>query len=131
MLMLNTTSSPLHPVFTSAEQSHILEMPRCKRASHTRHSTPTRLASRIYARTSLARSGPRCQRRHDLKKKHNQELRGYEDDSEDTYLSFLRATHDAEDDGWASNPDGTDFDASSDEQEWDEEATLVEMFGSP
>jgi hypothetical protein len=106
-------------------------MTRYKRTSHTRHSTPAQLESRVYACTSPARSGPRSQRRHDLKQKRSRKLRGYEDDSEDTYISFLRATHDAEEDDCPSNPDGTDIDASSDEHEWDEEATLVEMLGSP
>jgi hypothetical protein len=77
------------------------------------------------------RTDPRHQRRHKPKQKHSRKLRGYEDDSEDTYLSFLRAIHDAEDDDCAHNPDETDIDASSDDQEWDEEATLVEMLGSP
>jgi hypothetical protein len=55
-----------------------------------------------------------------------------EDDSEDTYLSLLRSIHDTEDDDNASS-DGTDIDASSDDQleGWDEETALVEMLGSP
>jgi hypothetical protein len=76
------------------------------------------------------RTDPPRQLRHKLKQKHSRKLRGYEDDSEDTYLSFLRAIHDTEDDDRACNPDETDIDASSDDQEWDEEATLVEMLGS-
>ena len=51
----------------------------------------------------------------------------------DTYLSFLHATRDTEDDVCASSLDGTDIDVSSDDQEWDEEQPLVdaEMLGSP
>ena len=75
------------------------------------------------------RTGLHYQRRHKLKQKHSRKLRGHDDDSEDAYISFLRAIHGTEDpqDG---NLDETDIDPSSDDQEWDEEATLVEMLSS-
>lgn len=122
---------PEHQFILISGRNRIYRMTRYKRTSHSRPSTPARLASRIYAHTSPIRTDPRYQRRHKLKQKHSRKLRGYEDDSEDTYLSFLRAIHDTEDDDYARNPDETDIDASSDDQEWDEEATLVEMLGSP
>ena len=51
---------------------------------------------------------------------------------EDTYLSLLHSIHNSEDDGNASS-DGTDINASSDDQleEWDEDTALVEMLGPP
>ena len=106
-------------------------MTRSKRAPHTRRSTPVRLASRLYAHTPLSRNGPRNQR-HNLKQKYSPKPCGYEDDSEDTYISFLRGIRDAgNDDGDDdAGSDGTDLDASGDDEELDEETTLVEMLGS-
>ena len=107
------------------------KMTHCKRASHTRHSTPAQLALQIYAHTYPIRSDPHYRRCNDIKQKHSRKLHGHEDDSEGTYPSFLRAICDTKDEDCASNPDGIDVDASSGDQEWDEEATLIEMLGSP
>ena len=107
-------------------------MTRSKRASHTRRSTPVRLASRIHAHIPPSRRGPRYHR-HNLKQKYNPKSCGYEDDSEDTYLSFLRGIRDTgndDDDDNDAGSNGTDLDASSDGEELDEETTLVEMLGS-
>jgi len=108
-------------------------MTRSKRASHTRRSTPVRLASRIYAHTPPSRNGPRYQRQN-LKQKYSPKPCGYEDDSEDTYISFLRGIRDTgnddDDDDDDAGSDGTDLDASGDDEELDEETTLVEMLGS-
>jgi len=98
-------------------------MTRFKRASHTRRST-------IHAHIPPSCSRPRYQR-HNLKQKYSPKSCGYEDDSEDTYLSFLRGIRDTgndDDDDAGSN--GTGLDASSDGEELDEETTLVEMLGS-
>ena len=104
-------------------------MTRSKRASHTRRSTPVRLASRTYAHTPPSRNGPRYQR-HNLKQKYSPKPCGYEDDSEDTYISFLRGIRDTGNDDDDAGSDGTDLDTSSDDDELDEETTLVEMLGS-
>ena len=107
-------------------------MTRSKRASHTRRSTVVRLASRTYAHTHPSRSVPRYQRR-SLKQKYSPKSCGYEDDSEDTYLSFLRGVRDTEkddDDDDDAGSDGTGLDTSSNDEELDEETTLVEMLGS-
>lgn len=104
-------------------------MTRSKRASHTRPTNPIRPISRIYAHTTPTCNGPRYQRHYHLNQVHNRKLRTSEGDPEDTYLSFLRGIHDTEDDKESS--DGTNIDASSDDQEWDEETTLVEILGSP
>jgi hypothetical protein len=105
-------------------------MSRSKRASHTRRSTPVRLASRIYAHTPPSRNGP-CHQRHNLKQKYSPKPCGYEDDSEDTYISFLRGVRDkANDDDYDPGSDATDLEASGDGEELDEETTLVEMLGS-
>jgi len=104
-------------------------MTRSKRASHTRRSTPVRHASRIHAHIPPSRSGPRYQR-HNLRQKYSPKSCGYEDDSEDTYLSFLRGIRDTGDDDDEVGSNGTDLDASSDDEELDEETTLVEMLGS-
>ena len=106
-------------------------MTRSKRASHTRRSTPVRLglASRIYAHTPPSLNDLRYQR-HNLKQKYSPKSCGYEDDSEDTYLSFLRGIRDTGNDNDDAGSDGTDLDASSDDEELDEETTLIEMLGS-
>jgi len=109
-------------------------MTRSKRASHTRRSTPVRLASRIHAHIPPSRRGPRYHR-HNLKQKYSPKSCGYEDDSEDTYLSFLRGIRDTGNDDDDDNDNdagsnGTGLDASSDGEELDEETTLVEMLGS-
>lgn len=111
--------------------SLLYEMARFKRA-HTRHSTPASLIPHIYAHTSPVRRKHRQQRHPDLKRKHANTLHRREDDLEGTYLSLLQSSHDSEDDNNA-NSDGTDIDASSNDQpeEWDEDTALVEMLGSP
>ena len=101
-------------------------MARSKRASVTRRSTPASVIPHT------ARRKLRHQRHLNLKQKHASTTQRREDDLEDTYVSLLRSIHDAEDDDDASS-DGTDINASSDDQleEWDEDAALVEMLGSP
>ena len=104
--------------------------PNYKCASNTFHSTTARLAPQIYIH-------PRCAAifaTRDAKI----ENRGIATSCatmrqfKDTYLSFLHATRNTEDNVCASSLDGTD-DVSSDDQEWDEEQPLVdaEMLGSP
>lgn len=105
-------------------------MTRSKRVSYTRPTNPVRPVSQIYAHTTSTCSDPRYRRHHYLKQKHNRKLRASEGDPEDTYLSFLRGGHDTEDDDKASS-DGTNINANSDDEEWDEETTLVEILGTP
>jgi hypothetical protein len=61
------------------------------------------------------------------------ELRGYEDKSEEIYISSLQANRDTEDGDYVSSPDGTDIDGSSDDQDGTRTQPLVdsEMLGSP
>jgi hypothetical protein len=56
--------------------------------------------------------------------------RDQKDGLEDTYRSLLFGENGAGYDESGSS-DGTDMDDSSNESEWDDEATLVEMLGSP
>jgi hypothetical protein len=60
-------------------------------------------------------------------------LCGYEDNSEEIYISFRQAKRDTEDDDYASSPDGTDIDGRSDDQDGTRRQPLVdsEMLGSP
>jgi hypothetical protein len=101
------------------------------RFKRTPRSFPVGLSPRIVAHIPNAHSTPRRQRRRYSRQKHKYSdiSHSREDDSEDTYRSLLQSIHDAEDDDASSL--GTDLDASGDDQEWDEETTLLEMLGSP
>ena len=99
-----------------------------KRVLHTHHS-PARLASRIYAHATPLRNRRRYLR-HFLKPKYGAESYDLEDDPDDTYLSFLRGLRDTVDDDDAGS-DGTDLDASNDDEDLDEETTLISSYSNP
>jgi hypothetical protein len=105
-------------------------MPRSKRTFHTHSITPVR-KSRIYAHTSptysLSRSQSDRKRRANLQK-NSCKRQTREEDFEDTYRSSLHGTDSIEVD---ENLDGTDIDSNSNDDEWDEETTLIEMLSSP
>ena len=98
-----------------------------KRVLHTHHS-PVKLASRIYAHAPPLRNRRRYLRDF-LKPKYGAESYDLEDNPDDTYLSFLRGLRDTVNDDDAGS-DGTDLDASNDDEDLDEETTLIEMLGS-
>jgi hypothetical protein len=105
-------------------------MPRSKRTPHTRAMTPVR-KSRIYAHTSPTYSVFRSQSDHKRRtflQKNSGKRQIREEDFEDTYHSSLRGTDSIEVDG---NLDGTDIESNSNDDEWDEETTLIEMLSSP
>ncbi|KAI0284852.1 hypothetical protein BC826DRAFT_129738 [Russula brevipes] len=100
------------------------------RSKRTPRSFPVGLLPRNVAHIPNAHSTPRRQRRRYSRQKHRYSdiSHSREDDSEDTYRSMLQSIHDAD----AEDDDARSYlDASSDDQEWDEETTLVEMLGSP
>ncbi|KAI0253572.1 hypothetical protein BJV78DRAFT_187311 [Lactifluus subvellereus] len=103
-------------------------MSRSKRTSYTRCRTPVR-ASRIHAHISPTYNVPRQKRRAYLQKNSGLRHDRKDDNLEDAYRPLMRGTHGIEADGNTS-PDGTDSDASSNDEEWNE-TTLFEMLSSP
>ena len=122
----------LIPRVPGRQEGLLYKMTRSKLTSHTRHSTPARCISRIYAHSSPTRNKFHFQRRPNSKRKHSGISHRPGNTSEDTYLSLLRSIQETENDDDASS-DGTNSDASSEDQleGWDEETTLVEMLGCP
>ena len=105
-------------------------MTRYKRTSGRRSSTPRAHSTRIYAHTSPASRNRRHLRRVHLQEKNDDMRRDQKDGLEDTYRSLLCGENGAGYDESRSS-DGSDMDDSSNESEWDDETTLVEMLGSP
>lgn len=103
-------------------------MTRYRRTSGLHHRTPKPHLTRINAHTSPKNRNPRHQRRVHLQK-NNEMRRDRKDDLEDTYRSLLYGENGARDDDNGSS-DGSNMDHSSDDLEWDEETTLVEMLDS-
>ncbi|KAI9449729.1 hypothetical protein BJY52DRAFT_225397 [Lactarius psammicola] len=109
-------------------QSHT--MTRYRRTSGLHHSTPRPHLTRINAHTPPKSRNPRHRRRVHLQK-NNDMKRDSKDDLEDTYRSLLYGKNGAKDDNnGSSDSDGNNTDHSSDDSEWDEETTLVEILGS-
>ena len=101
-------------------------MTRYRRTLGPHHSTPRPHSTRIYAHISPKSRNTR-HRRHVHSQKKNEKGRDSRDDLEDTYRSLLYEENGTRDDDNRSD-DGT---ISSDNSEWDEETTLVEILGSP
>ena len=102
-------------------------MARSKRTSGKRSNTPRAHLARIYAHTSPISRNPRGHQRRNHLRKNIDMRRDPKDNLEDMYRSLLFG-----DDGDENrSSDGSDPDGSSDDSEWDEETTLVEILGPP
>lgn len=101
-------------------------MTRYRRTSGQHNGTPRPDLKRIYAHTSPKSRNTRHQRHVHLRT-NDEKRRDRKDDLEDMFRSLLCGENGTNDDENRSS-DGT---SSSDDSEWDEETTLVEILGSP